>query len=341
MTRFLLLRVLLVVAAAGVTGQPLTAAVTLHLDAAADGEVRQGREHTDTITQQFTVGASGALDLSNVAGDVRVTGGGGDQIRIEAVKRVLHSDAAEGRRLLSALRIDITNVGGRVEVRTEYPRGERRFSGRVDYTIHVPAGAAVAVKSISGDVVLASISGEARVESVSGDIDVTRCPNLAHARTVSGDVRVQDVSSTGALSLGTVSGDVVARAVKVRSLEAGAVSGDLRLSGVETERLDAKSVSGDIQFSATLARGGRYEFTSHSGEVRLQLAGGTGFEISADSFSGSIRSDFPITLRNDASETGRGRARSGGRRTIRGTFGDASAVISARSFSGSIVITKG
>jgi len=332
------LRLAAALAVLALGGQPVTAAVTLHIaDEAVGGQSRdRGSEHTETVTEQFAVGASGALDLSNIAGDVRVTGGAGTDIRIEAVKRVRHADAGEARRLLNALRLEITHVRGRVEVRTEYPRNERRFSGSVAYTVTVPAGAAVAVKTISGDVTLTALGGEARAESVSGDVSITRCTNLAHARTVSGDVRLEESGSETGLSLATVSGNVVARGVKVRSLDASAVSGDVRLNGIETERIQAKSVSGHIEFGARLQRGGRYEFTSHSGEVRLTLGDDTGFELNADTFSGSIRSDFPLTLRGDSPQGSRGRAA----RAIRGTFGDASAMVAARSFSGSIVVTR-
>lgn len=342
MTRSLLLRLSLVAALAATTSQPLGAALTFHVSPeTSSGRVaiqnRRGAEHTEEVSRTFTTSGAAALDLSNIAGRIEVTGGTGSAIRIDAVKRVRHQDAAEGRRLLSALRVEMSQVGNRVEVRTEYPRGERRFSGQVDYTVTVPASAAVAIKSISGEVILTGISGETRADSVSGDVVVSRCPQLAHARTVSGDVRVSDVASDAALTLGSVSGSVIARDVKVRSLEAGVVSGDVDVSGVTAERIQAKTVSGMIEFGGRLARGGRYEFNAHSGDVRLALSGETGFELTADSFSGSIRSDFPLTLRSAGDER---QSRRGVVRTIRGTFGDASAVITARSFSGSIVLTR-
>ncbi len=56
-------------------------------------------------------------------------------------------------------------------------------------------------------------------------------------------------------------------------------------------------MSGNIEFDAPLTKGGRYEFTSHSGNVRIVLSGNTGFELDADTFSGSVRSDVPVTLR--------------------------------------------
>ena len=134
-----------------------------------------------------------------------------------------------------------------------------------------------------------------------------------------------------------MSGTVIGTGLKVRSLDAGSVSGDVRLTGSQIERVEASSVSGNIEFDAPLVKGGRYEFTSHSGNVRILLSGNTGFELDADTFSGSVRSDVPVTLRTLGRTE---RERRGSPRAIRGTFGDASAILSVRSHSGSLVITK-
>ena len=139
--------------------------------------------------------------------------------------------------------------------------------------------------------------------------------------------------------LSTVSGSVIASGLKVRALEAGSVSGDVRLSGMQVERVEAKSVSGNIDFDAPLAKAGRYEFTSHSGNVRVVISGNTGFELDADTFSGSVRSDVPVTLRT-VGRNDPDRRRGASNRAIRGSYGDASAILSIRSHSGSVVITK-
>jgi DUF4097 and DUF4098 domain-containing protein YvlB len=301
---------------------------------------RQGTEQTDRVSQTIKVGERAALDLSNVSGDVHVTGGSGTEIRVEAVKRVRHRDPDTAKRLLEELRVEITNVGGRVEVRTIHPRRQSQNRGQsasVDYTVSVPRGAMVAVKTISGDVMVADVTGEVRAETVSGDVTVQATPNVAVAKTVSGDVTARGIEGASALSLGTVSGSVIADGLKARTLECGTVSGDLQLTGVEVERLTAKSVSGDIEFGATLARGGRYEFNSHSGDVRISLTDATGFELDATTFNGSVRSDFPVTLRADG---GSGRSKAGSTRAIRGSFGDASALLTVQTFSGTIVLTR-
>ena len=299
---------------------------------------RQGPEQTETFSGTYTLGTEGSLDLTHIAGDIRVTTGRGNEVRIEAIKRVRHRDAAEAKRLLAALRIEVTQVGGRIEVRTVYPRvNNRGFSGSVDYTITVPQTAALSLKTVSGDVTVNGVRGEVRAESISGDVEVIATPNLALAKTVSGDVRAREISSAS-LTLGTVSGTVVASGLKVRTLDAGSVSGDLQLSNLQVERLTAKTLSGEVSFAGALVRGGRYEFNAHSGDVRLTLLSDTpGFELDASTFNGSVRSDFPVTLRSSNDGADR---RGSANRAIRGTYGDASAILVLRSFSGSVVITR-
>ena len=254
---------------------PATAAVTLRgllFDDNPRGawferyqESRQGPEQIDKISQSIKVGDGAVLDLAHLAGDVRVSGGGGSEIKIEATKRVRHRDAAEGKRLLEALRVEINNFNNRVEVRTVYPRrtGTRgnSMSASVDYVITVPFNAAVALKSVSGNIFVSNVRGEVRAEAVSGDVNIGGTPNVAVAKTVSGDVLARDIGTQTALVLSTVSGTVIGTGLKVRALEAGSVSGDVRISGSQVERLEANSVSGNIEFDAPLAKGGRYEFT--------------------------------------------------------------------------------
>ena len=62
--------------------------------------------------------------------------------------------------LLEALRVDVNNFNGRVEVRTIYPRRGsfgNNISASVDYVIAVPAGASVSLKSISGDISVTNV----------------------------------------------------------------------------------------------------------------------------------------------------------------------------------------
>jgi DUF4097 and DUF4098 domain-containing protein YvlB len=178
-----------------------------------------------------------------------------------------------------------------------------------------------------------------RAESVSGNVTTAKTPHLELAKSVSGSIDLTDATTDADLTANTVSGDITARGLKARTLQVGTVSGDIVLGDVACDRLTAKSVSGGIEYSGTLAKSGRYEMNSHSGNLRLTLTTGTGFELNATTFSGSIRSDLPLTVGGDA-DRGEVRRRGISNRSIRGTYGDGSAVLTLRTFSGDIVISK-
>jgi DUF4097 and DUF4098 domain-containing protein YvlB len=298
---------------------------------------RQGPEVTERFSRTVKIGATGSFELSNIAGDVIVTGGEGDSVRIEAVKRVRTRDEANAKALLDDLRIEVTELPNRLEVRTVYPRNRRNYSGSVDYTIAMPSGASASITSISGDVRVTNVKGELRAESVSGNVTTGGATRLSLVKSVSGDVEVTDAAADGAATVTTVSGRVTARGLRARDLTMNSVSGDVILTKVECERANLTSVSGNIEYVGALARSGRYEMNSHSGNIRLSISNTTGFELEATTFSGDVRSDFPLTLRAGVESSGRGRRMS---QSIRGSYGDAGAIVNLKSFSGDIVVTK-
>jgi DUF4097 and DUF4098 domain-containing protein YvlB len=291
----------------------------------------RGPEQTERFTRKVKVGRDGRVSIGNIAGDITVTGGSGDEVSIEAVKRA-RGDAGQ----LAAVHIVVDERAGRVDVRTEHTGRNDRVS--VDYVVTVPASASVEVKSISGNVKVSSVQGPLRAETVSGNLTTSATPRIEMAKSVSGDVDLTDAGADADLTASSVSGSVHAKGLKARALDLGTISGDVVLANVECERLAVKSVSGEVEFSGALARNGRYNVTSHSGNVRLVLSGATGFEITASTFSGSIKSQLPLTIGGDRDSDGRRPGATS--RSIRGTFGDGSAALAIRTFSGDIIVEK-
>ena len=297
-------------------------------------ESRRGPEQTERIARTFKVGANGTLDLSNVAGDIVITEGGGDTISIEAIKRARSRNGADAKDQLARTNVSMVERGGRVEVTTNYT-GNRNHAS-VDYTVTAPAGTAMNLKSVSGDIRITGIRGELRAESVSGDVTATGAAGASLVKSVSGDIDVSAVATQTELRAESVSGDVTVRSAKIRSLVAESVSGNLHLADIVTERVSAKSVSGDVHYSGMVARGGRYNLTSHSGDIELLVPQDAGFELDARTFSGNVRSDLPLTMGGPGRET----VRTSRDRGLRGTYGDAGALLSLSSFSGNIVVSK-
>jgi len=294
---------------------------------------RRGPETVETVSKTFKVGSGASLDVSNLSGDVIVIGVSGDQITVVATKRARGSEAKQA---LSDINIAMRQTADRVEVRTEF--GRRDSEAEVDYKVEMPTDASLIVRTISGDINVSNVHGDVQVDSTSGDVQASGTPRLAHLATVSGDVRMDDAGTPDTFTGGTVSGDFVARELKARAVEITTVSGDVTLTSITCDRAQIKTVNGSVGYTGPLAKGGRYELNSHSGDVTLWLVGDAGFELTAKTFSGDVRADVPITM----APTPHGGDIPGmpGNHEIRGTFGDGSALVVVRTFSGDVVVGK-
>ena len=297
----------------------------------------RGPEQTDRFSGKYKIGRDGRVSVSNISGDITVTGGSGDEVSLDAVK---HTRGDRGA--LGDVRIQVDNTPTRVDVRTEYPRMSHS-NVSVDYTLTVPNGASVELHSISGTIKVSGVRGTLRVETISGNVSAADTPNVELAKTVSGDVSLSGISTDGNVTAGTVSGSVTARGLKAKRLDLNSVSGDVTLTDVNVASVHAKSVSGSFEYTGAIQKGGDYDVNVHSGTIRFSLSNPSGFYLNADSFSGSIRTDFPVTIGGTASQdsdSGRGRRGMRMGQSIRGSNGDGSATLTLRTFSGSIVIAK-
>lgn len=306
---------------------------------------RQGRdreEQTERLTKTVKIGAEGELAVGNIAGDIVVTKGAGNEASIEIVKTARGRTIDDAREMLRLVEVDVTERNARADVRTRYPHDQemrrnnrRNINVSVAYTIAAPAGTRLTISSISGNVKVTDIKGDLSLTTISGTVRIANAGRIASAKSVSGTVEILDTQIDGGVQAESISGGVVLRRVRARRMELGAISGNVVLQDVQCDRVEAHSISGDVEYTGVLAKGGRYELTSHSGEVRIGVSGDTGFELDANSFSGSVRSDLPLTLRGrDPNDRG------GRRRALHGVYGDGSAVLDVTTFSGSIVISK-
>ena len=302
---------------------------------------QQGREEqTDRQTKTVKIGTEGELSLSNISGDITVTRGGGSEATIEIVKTARARTADEAKELLGLVTVNVVEHAGRAEVKTVYPRDDemrrnnrRNVNVSVAYTVTAPPGTRLTVASISGSIKVADIKGDLSANSISGTVRITNAGRISAAKSISGDVEIVETQTDGAIEANSISGGVTLRKVSARRIDVGSVSGAIAVQDVTSDRVAGHSISGTVEFSGPLAKGGRYELNSHSGDVRVTLAGSTGFEVDANSFSGNIRSDVPLKI-------GGGDDRMVRRRSVQGVFGDGSAVLSLTTFSGSVTISR-
>src|SRR6202171_1115646 len=132
---------------------------------------RSGREQIERFSRRIKIARDGRFSISNIAGDVLITGGSGDEVSIEAVKRARGSSSS-----LASVRIDVDGRPGRVGVRTTHTAWHDRVA--VDSTVIVPTGVSVDARSVSGDVTVRSVQGSVRAETVSGNVTAVATTRL-------------------------------------------------------------------------------------------------------------------------------------------------------------------
>jgi hypothetical protein len=149
------------------------------------------------ITERVPADAKGAVEISNLAGSVEVSGW--DRAEVEVTGKV--EDGVE--------RVDVHSSGSRTSV-TVVLRPGPTHGGDAHLSIHVPMASAVTATLVSSDFKLLGVRGEVKVQTVSGNI--------------SGDVG-------GDVHASTVSGSVQLIANDARRMEIKTISGDMRVSG--------------------------------------------------------------------------------------------------------------
>lgn len=277
------------------------------------------------INETRSVDAGARIDISNVKGAVTVSAWDKNEVGITG-------SLGEG-----AKRLAVEGGGSSLSVRVEGPDRKGMLSWGSDSSMQetilnlkVPRGASLEVGVVSAEVAVSELSGgQLQVDSVSGRIRVSAVtsPRL-RLESVSGDVEFDGKAEDS--SIETVSGDVTARGVSGRTrLET--VSGKLKIvAAAPLKQTEASSVSGDIEITGGLDKGGRIEIETMSGDVRLGLPGSLSATIEAESFSGTLRSDFGTVQKP---EHGPGSS-------LRVKVGDGDGEISLDSFSGDVTIRK-
>lgn len=278
------------------------------------GRERQLRDAAGSLDTVVSFDARGTMIVNCPDGDIIVTGGSTNEIRVRA------------RTESGAIRF--TSTGSRAIL--EPAAGRRCSDGHYDVT--VPAGTRVSASSWSGSVSVRGVRGDADVHTQSADVAVRDAGGRLDVETLSGDVTVQGVASDAAIH--TVNGDVMLTGAR-GDVELESVSGDLTLRDVVAKQVRTHTTSGDVSFAGQIQSDGRYEFNTHSGDIHLVMPPDVGAQLSVSTFNGSIDSDFPITLRAGEHGIGANQAK-----RLNFTLGQGSARIVAGTFSGEITLSS-
>ncbi|HJQ21938.1 MAG TPA: DUF4097 family beta strand repeat-containing protein [Gemmatimonadaceae bacterium] len=297
MNRTVLLSALLVVAAMPAAAQD------------RDRNRDRDEDYESVVDTTFAFDKRGNVSLSVGSGEIIVRAWNRDQVQVRA------------RSERSTIRMDASSM--RLTLDLSRPRG-----GDTRFELMVPVGVRISARATNGDISITGTKGGVEARTQSGDLTVEDVADMIDLGSLSGDIQARGL--VGNIDISAVSGDVTVHDAK-GDVEATSVSGDIDLRSVVARYVRAKSTSGDVTYDGTIDSTGRYELGSHSGSVEITIPQGAGAQMSVSTYTGTIESDFPITLQ--PGDHGLGPSK-------RFTFqiGKGDARVTAESFSGDITI---
>ena len=220
------------------------------------------------VTQDFhrtvPLSANGDVSLSNINGDVEITGWDRNEVQIDAVKK------ARDQQRLDEARIEIENGSDYVRIKTEYPHHQTNNNpASVHYQLHVPQNARLHSISL--------VNGSLTVQKVSAEVE---------ASLVNGKARIDDLA--GPVDISSVNGAIEANYASlnnVRDIELKSVNGsiELGLPSSPNAEIKASTVNGGIRTDFPLQVKGEFVGRRLSGTLG---SGGTQIELS--NVNGSI-----------------------------------------------------
>jgi DUF4097 and DUF4098 domain-containing protein YvlB len=273
------------------------------------------RDARSTVDTSFTFDRRGVVSLTLGSGDIVVTAWDRDQIRVHAT--------AEG----GGVRLDASSSRVSVELSNRYGGG-----GDSRFEVTVPIGVRIVARAQSGDIAISGTGADVDARSQSGDIKVENVANRLDVGTLSGDIEARGVR--GDAQIKSVSGDIRITDFK-GDFEGETVSGSIELQNAVGRFIRSHTTSGDLTYEGSIDPAGRYELSAHSGDIRLAIPSNSSAQLSVSTWSGTLDSDFPITLRPGEHGIGSGQAK-------RFTFdvGGGAARIDVETFSGDITISS-
>ncbi|MGB8635809.1 MAG: DUF4097 family beta strand repeat-containing protein [Rhodanobacteraceae bacterium] len=236
------------------------------------------------IDQSRPLDVHGSVSVSNVSGEVTVTGWDRPQVRITGT-------LGEGAKPLK-IEGDENSLSIKVEAKKSsggwFSLGNESHMKPTTLNILVPIGAAINLDLVSSNARVENLTGgKIGIDSVSGRVHVKADSPEISIDAVSGDVTI--AGKTDRLDVDTVSGDVHAPMIGKRG-KLESVSGDITVAGGPFEQMNASTVSGDLDIRGGITASGKMDIETMSGDVSLLLPKSASARIDASTFSGDIES---------------------------------------------------
>lgn len=230
----------------------------------------------DTWTRSYTVEPGGRLELINVNGRINAGPAEGGTVELVAERTAKASTDEAAKALLGQIDMREETGPARVRVEVRAPRSFGMSGHEVAWTVKVPAGVVVDLRTTNGRIALTGLGGEVHARTVNGGIEGEALQaSMVDASTVNGGVRValaRALSADGSVSLEAVNGGV---RLALPADSKATISARVTNGGIDISDLDVE-VTGERnrrRLDGTLnGGGGRVSLETTNGGVRLGVA---------------------------------------------------------------------
>ncbi len=266
-----------------------------------------------TFEERLAVPAGTTLDVDTGSGSIEISAGPGREVTVVGKATVNRKPfwrrSADAEEILEKvladppveLEGDCLVVG---QLRDRSLRDRVRFSFR----IVVPADTRIDADTGSGSISVTDITAPVEVGSGSGSLRIENIGGPVRAKAGSGSIRADKVA--GEFRGSTGSGSIHLLQTAPGDVKVSTGSGSIQLSGIDGS-LKASAGSGRIKVDGQ--QRGDWELGTGSGSVTVRLPADAAFDLDAESHSGGINIDHPVTVRGKISKRHlRGEVRGGG-----------------------------
>jgi hypothetical protein len=213
--------------------------------------------------------ASGRLEIINVNGRITAEASDGSQVEIKAERTAKATSDEAAKELLGKIEMREEVGDGRVRVEVRAPRWSGAGGHEIQWTIRVPRGVAVDLRTVNGGVKMMGLDGDLRARSTNGGITgVGLAATSLDAAVTNGGIEIElaKAVTSGSYQLEAVNGGVtLTLPAESRADIAGrCVNGGISTPGLALEpvgetskrRLDAKLNGGGARISLETVNGG-------------------------------------------------------------------------------------
>jgi hypothetical protein len=242
-----------------------------------------GGKAEDTWSRTYKLPATGRFELINVNGRITAEQTDGADLVVEARRTAKGRSDEAAKELLAKLEIREEAGGSTVRVESRPPRLSGFSGHQIEWTIKVPKGIIVDLRTINGGVRLNGLANEIHARTTNGGVKgVGIIPSLIEASAVNGGVEFElgaPLDGTDSIEMETVNGGVelALPSESKATIAARCVNGGVKVEGLEISK---EEQSNDFdrrrRLNGTMNGGGaKVNMSTTNGGVRLSRIGNT------------------------------------------------------------------